>query len=129
MSKRLDEVKMKSKFKKEKMEHNTLLDLLKSHFSKDEDEILDEEEEELARGRNYKHDRKKDRVSESGDYFNPKSEYEDGEEEEEPDEDEDLYDEDLESQEDEMEESARMPKARRKNLAIVLLTKKLGKGS
>lgn len=114
------------KYKEEKKVHSDLIDLLKKHFFEDEMEIKDEEMEEMKpmskkmgmkRGKSY--------GSEDSDI-----EYE-GEEDmyESEGEDDDYYDKMMdESEEEDEEEEPKLSKDKRKKMAVVLVTKKAGRG-
>lgn len=111
--------------RKEKKEHDKLLDLLKKHFMEDEFEMMDDEDDEmkpmskmmgLKRGKSY------------GDSQEPDMDYEGLEEDYDQEGEDDEYYEDLMEGEDEDESPKKLDKDARKNLAIVLITKKAGMG-
>lgn len=110
---------MADKYRKEKKVHNELLDLLKEHFLEDEEEILDEEED----------DEGVDSLTSKGG-IDPDLDY-DSDEEMFQGEDDDYYNELMEEQDEEEDEETpgSLDKDHRKNLAIVVLTKKAGMGN
>lgn len=139
--------------KKEHKEHEGLLKLLKKHFNKDEDEMGDEMNEEMNEMPKKKKKKKgtyEDAVSKNSPYMYDddvnadegegfeQNEYDQSEENEDEDEAEGYdddgeygeYDEDEESGEDEdgLMPRSRMPKSRRKDLAIAVIAKKISKG-
>lgn len=112
------------KYKEEKKSHEDLIELLKKHFFEDEMEIKDEEMEEMKpmskkmgmkRGKSYDAD-------------DSDMEYE-GEEDMYDSEgvDDDYYDEMMDESEEEDEEP-KLSKDKRKKMAVVLVTKKAGRG-
>lgn len=111
--------------RKEKKEHDELLKLLKKHFMEDELEMMEGEDDEmkpmskmmgLKRGKSY------------GDSQEPDMEYEGMEEDYEKEGEDDDYYEDLMEGDEEEESPKKLDKEARKNLAIVLITKKAGMG-
>lgn len=118
----------KSKYKEEKEVHDNLLNLLKEHFFEDEMEIADEEEGDLMKPMSKMMGLKRGKKSVADDDM----EYEgDDESYESEGEDDDYYEDLMEDQEEESEEEdeeRNLSKDKRKNMAIVLVTKKAGRG-
>jgi len=106
---------MASKAMEEKKVHDKLLKLLREHFSEDEGEIAEEEQEEMEEMKPMKRNMALRRPY---DYDSS----------DEDDEMEDEYAEGFEEDEDEEEEDYRKPsKDQRKQMAVVLVTKKAGR--
>ena len=99
---------MKKPHEKEKMVHDKLLQLLKEHFSEDEQEMMEDDESEMA-----------------PDMFSPISEMEEGDYDSEGADDEEY--EGMED-DDEEEEPEGLDKDKRKRLAVMVITKKAGIG-
>lgn len=97
---------MKTAFKKEKNEHEKLLELLQKHFFEDEQDLLEDNDEE-------------DEDEDEDGFLKRMNQSEDEDEEEEENEDE-------EEDEDEMNG---IDKDKRKNLAILLITKKAARAN
>lgn len=108
---------MASKAKEEKKVHDKLLKLLREHFSEDEDEIAEEEQEEMEEMKPMKRNMALRRSYDFGGY------------DEDDDEMEDEYAEGFEEDEDEDEDEGygKPSKDQRKQMAVVLVTKKAGR--
>lgn len=118
---------MATKYKEEKKVHDDLLELLKKHFFEDEMEIKDEEQEEMEemkpmsknmgmkRGKSYGADDSDMDFEEEEDMYESEGK------------DDDYYDEMRDESEEEYEEPE-LDKDRRKRMAVVLVTKKAGRG-
>jgi hypothetical protein len=114
------------KYYKEKKEHTKLLDMLKKHFSQDEDEMYDEDMEEEGEDDGFGdpmktfHQKNREYTSDDSSQMydvNVPS-------------DEDHYDTEDEDEDEEEEDDYgkhRASKADRKNLSIMMLSKKIGK--
>jgi len=114
------------KYKEEKKVHGDLLDLLKKHFFEDEMEIKDEEFDEMKpmskkmgmkRGKQYDADDSDIDFEGEEDMYDSEGV------------DDDYYDKMMDESEDEEEdEESELSKDKRKKMAIVLVTKKAGRG-
>lgn len=115
------------KYKEEKKAHSDLIDLLKKHFFEDEMEIKDEEEEEMEEmkpmSKNMGMKRGKSYGSDSDMEYEGEEDIYDSE-----GEDDDYYDKMMEESEEEDEEEPKLSKDKRKKMAVVLVTKKAGRG-
>lgn len=100
--------------RKEKKIHDELLKLLSKHFAEDEEEMLDGDEDPMSKFMGLSG------VKSHGDSEDADMEYEEGEEEDKEGEDDDYYDELMEEE----ESPKQLDKDARKNLAIILITKK-----
>lgn|SRR5690554_1702559 len=112
-------------YKKEKKLHDQLLEMLKKHFVEDEQEILeddlDEEMKPMTKYVGMKRGKKLGKMKDE----DPDMDYE-GEEDFYGQDGDDDYFEDLTEEEDE-EDEMNLPKEKRKNLAILVISKKAGK--
>lgn len=97
-------------YKKEKREHRDLLKKLKAHFSEDEEDIKDQMMEE-------------DEGAMEMDERMPRGEYEEYDDEYGGDE----MEEEVEYEDEEEMDDEEMPKKDRKDLAVMIMAKKLGK--
>lgn len=120
-------------FEKEKKVHDRLLNLLKEHFTEDEREILEggEAMDDMKPMSHYEK-MKRGRIFGGEDPDELMDEDQDQEDEEEDEEyrgkgrDDDYY-EDLMENENDTDEDEKLPKEKRKDLAILVLTKKAGR--
>jgi len=111
-----------AKYKSEKKLHDKLLNLLKEHFIDDETEIKDEEMEPV----NNMTGRKKEKSYEEDDDMDlGKESYDFGDENR--DESAEYCDELMEEKSEDEDEERKLPKNKRKAMAIIIATKKAGR--
>jgi len=113
-------------YKKEKKLHDQLLEMLKKHFVEDEQEILeddlDEEMKPMPKNMGMKRGKKLGAMTEE----DPDMDYEGAEDFYGQDGDDDYF-EDLTEEDEDEENEMNLPKEKRKNLAILVISKKAGK--
>lgn len=119
----------KETYKKEKKLHDQLLEMLKKHFVEDEQDILEDEmEDEMKPMPKYQGMKRGKKLGEMKEE-DPDMDYE-GEEDFYGQDGDDDYFEDLTEDEDDEEgeeDEMNLPKEKRKNLAILVISKKAGK--
>lgn len=104
----------RSKYKDEKKIHGELLDFLKKHFFEDEMEIK-EDEMGMTRGKKYDADDSDMEYEGEDDMYESKSEHDD-------------YYKEMMDESEEEDEEPKLSKDKRKHMAIILATKKSGRG-
>lgn len=115
-------------YKKERKLHEELLDMLKKHFMDDEGEIVDEELEDMKEMPKFQGLKKGKKLGDMSEEEDSDMDYESGESAYGKKGEDDEYFEDLTEDEDEDEEDEmNLPKEKRKNLAILVISKKAGK--
>lgn len=114
----------------EKEQHDSLINMLKGHFDEDELEMRRQNQNEPDRKKAFRDLMRETLEMELGDDDDEEEAYEDEESEDSDDEEEDEsgvcpYADDEEEGED--EEDQKLPKAKRKQLAIMVMAKRAGK--
>lgn len=119
------------KTKKEHSEHKKLLKLLSNHFSDDEHEMHEDEDEDLG-GYKKEHSLEDQELFDRNGFGDPMDTFvEEGDtrQNHENNYDDDDYDSEVYDEEDDMDDEEMKPsKGDRKNLAVIMLGKKIGKG-